>query len=186
MKVTCCECGAAILPDTAARNGGLCAPCNNGTRHSLEAARVQRETEEFDPFQVLFRRVRDQTGTHGFTKLSHSEATYYAVASLFSDLNRGAVQLFFNVNCPEFRKAAADGLATLGRGDLLIRLDEAGKLCAEQETWYSTERNEDDEPPHEDRLSCITHNLLDASDDIRVRLECFAVEQGLVSKRAAP
>lgn len=143
MKVSCKECGALILEDTATRNGGLCVPCKCGTRASIEAARVQREKEQTGPFHVLFRRVRDHAATHGFTTLNPSEATYYAVASLFSDLNRGAVQLFFDVNCPEFRTLATDGLAALGRSDLLEWLDQAGKLCGEQDDWYAVERNED-------------------------------------------
>ncbi len=182
MKVTCRECGTSILQDTASRNGGLCAPCMNGTRHSLEAARIQREMEQVDPFPCLFRRVRDHAAAHGFTTLSRSEVTYYAVASLFSDLNRGAAQLFFEMKSPELCKIATDGLVALGRGDLLIWLDEAGKLCAEQESWYSHEWKEDVQPPHEDRLSQLTTNLLEASEDIFMRLERFAVEQGLVSE----
>ncbi len=182
MRVSCTECGASILQDTAARNGGLCAPCKNGNRQSLEAARIQRENEKTDPFHVLFRRVRDHASTHGFTTLSPSEATYLGVAALFSDLNRGAVQLFFDANSPEFQKLATDGLAALGRSDLLTRLDEARKLYAEQETWYATAENEDEEPPHEDQLARITDHLREASDDVFTGLERFAVEHGLVSQ----
>jgi hypothetical protein len=185
IRVPCEECGALILRNTAARNGGLCAPCKNGTRKSLDAARLQREKEETDPFHILFRRVRDHAAKHGIDTLTSPEATYYAVSALFSDLNRGAVQLFFDVNSPAFRKRATDGLAELGRSDLLPLLDAAAKLCAEQDSWHATTQNEDDEPPHEEELASMTDKILDAAEDVFVRLERFAIDQGLVSQGAA-
>lgn len=38
-KTTCTACGATILQRTATRLGGLCAPCANGTRAQIDAAR---------------------------------------------------------------------------------------------------------------------------------------------------
>ena len=186
IRVPCKECGASILEDTAARNGGLCAPCQNGTRRSLDAARIQREKEKIDPFHILFRRVRDHAAHYGFDTLSPPEATYYAVSALFSDLNRGAVQLFFDANSPEFRKLAMDGLAALARMDLMPLLEDAAKLCAEQDAWYATRQHEDEEPPHEDKLASITDEILRSSEDVFARLESFALNQSLVPQGSAP
>jgi hypothetical protein len=38
-KTICSTCGVAILPSTAAANGGKCVPCATGTRGQLEAGR---------------------------------------------------------------------------------------------------------------------------------------------------
>lgn len=64
MKIPCADCGAMILPETAARNEGLCVPCKTGTRADIEASKIaakrQRELEATDPFIIYWRRLIDR------------------------------------------------------------------------------------------------------------------------------
>ncbi len=41
-KVPCSSCGVEILPSTAERLGGRCAPCANGTRSQIDASKEAR------------------------------------------------------------------------------------------------------------------------------------------------
>lgn len=43
MKVRCTICGATILPTTAEATGGICMPCKNGCRESMDASKAYRE-----------------------------------------------------------------------------------------------------------------------------------------------
>ena len=61
-KSPCSKCGVMILTTTAEKTGGLCMPCKNGTRESLEESRLwninRREQfakaeREREPFEVL-------------------------------------------------------------------------------------------------------------------------------------
>lgn len=44
-KVACARCGVAILASTAEKTGGLCIPCKNGSRESIETSKRLRVEE---------------------------------------------------------------------------------------------------------------------------------------------
>src|SRR4051812_12724560 len=47
IKVPCSRCGALVLPSTAQKYSGLCAPCSSGTREQIDTAkRFQAEERE--------------------------------------------------------------------------------------------------------------------------------------------
>jgi hypothetical protein len=105
-RIPCTKCGAMILPATANSTGGICMPCKSGTRGSIEAAKALRETERTDPFVLLFDALKNRAVESGPATLNEAERTYYTVSVLFSDLSRGAVQLFFDANSSEVQQQA--------------------------------------------------------------------------------
>ena len=44
-KVPCTQCGALILTNTAERTGGLCMPCQRGTRAEIDEAKRLRASQ---------------------------------------------------------------------------------------------------------------------------------------------
>ena len=55
-KLPCIECGAMIVPTTAARNDGLCEPCKNGFRAICTVCgRPGAPVAELENQTVLFR-----------------------------------------------------------------------------------------------------------------------------------
>ncbi len=57
-KVPCSSCGAEILPSTAERLAGRCAPCAKGTRAPLDAAKQERLVEEARRAEEALRREK--------------------------------------------------------------------------------------------------------------------------------
>lgn len=110
-KVPCSSCGAEILPSTAERLAGRCAPCANGTRAQLDAAKQERLVEEarraeealrrektvlFTDVDSLIRAVQSvtdlddeadlvvlETVIHSFPKVPHLERAMLALFGLF-------------------------------------------------------------------------------------------------------
>ena len=60
MKIPCIECGELILLTTAEKTGGLCIPCKNGTRASIqESIRKQQEKRVYEKKLKLAREPVD-------------------------------------------------------------------------------------------------------------------------------
>jgi len=70
-KVPCTECGAMILPRTAAKNGGLCAPCERGDRTTCRlcgcpALKTMRGVDT----ESLCRKCREQEERNRLTEIT--------------------------------------------------------------------------------------------------------------------
>jgi len=74
-KSPCTKCGVMILTTTAEKTGGLCMPCKNGIRESLEESRVwnrnhreqlAKAEREREPFELLRKSGHDMQFQHYF------------------------------------------------------------------------------------------------------------------------
>lgn len=138
-KVACNECGALILPTTAAENGGRCAPCKSGTRAAIDAAvrrrAEERERDRTDPYRRLWleliARVHDTAA--GFDGLSEPEKRYFAVQLVQLEVyNGGFDQYFFNSSASYYDHAVA-GLEEMGADQVLALLQRARKVLFDGE-----------------------------------------------------
>ena len=118
-KVGCSSCGAEILAETAARTGGLCMPCKNGTRAQIDAGKqwaAERAARESDPLRVLWvslvRRVND--AAFGFESFSEAEKLYFAVGLLEGEVYNGGFDQYFSNSSGSFYEHAARGLQAVG------------------------------------------------------------------------
>lgn len=119
MRVPCSQCGAQILPDTAAKNGGLCAPCKGGYRKRIEEGKKQRvrdreyeQSAERKYWLALVDRVFKTP--QGMAGLSQPEKTYYAVSCLIGEVYNGGFDQFFSNSSGELYGLALDGLLEFG------------------------------------------------------------------------
>jgi hypothetical protein len=118
-RVQCKSCGASILVDTAARTGGLCAPCRGGYRQRIEAGKREREREqeyersaERKYWLALVARINAPGG--GFDQLAPHEKTYFAVSSLIGEVYNGGFDQFFFNSSGALYAYALDGLFEIG------------------------------------------------------------------------
>ena len=187
-KVACRSCKILILPDTAQRTGGVCMPCMNGTRESMEAARDaharEREKERTCPFRQLWRELIDKAyGTpDGFDRLSDDEKHYFAVQSLIGEVYNGGFDQYFHNSSGDTYRFAELGLIRMGATHSIALLRSAksrlfGKAMVprEQEERWSILRNLDS-----DDLDDLDKAFYDDSDRLDDRLEAFARETRLV------
>jgi hypothetical protein len=98
-KVACTKCGASDLTHTA-ENGGLCMPCETGTRERIDAGRRWHEERgEREPSRALWLSLVDRVHNtpSGFAGLSGPEKIYYSVVLMEGEVyNGGFDQYFFN------------------------------------------------------------------------------------------
>ena len=120
-----------VLPSTARKNQGLCMPCKNGTRKSMELAKEltakERELDKTCPIRAMWRELVDKVYSPGggFSSLSDVEKLYYAVNVLSGEVyNGGFDQYFFNTSAQDYRYAEF-GLMQLGAKNSLRLLREA-------------------------------------------------------------
>ncbi len=120
-----------ILLATAARNDGLCMPCRNGTRQSMEEARVRnremreaQERFEDSPEGRYWRWLLDQESGLGcgFSELSTPDQRYFAVSVTSSEVWRGGVGTYFDSYPGVYYEETLAGLQEMGLfalGDVL-------------------------------------------------------------------
>ena len=188
-KVPCRECEAMVLPSTAKRTGGLCMPCKNGTRKSMDAAKKraekEKELERTCHYRTLWRdlveKVYSQNG--GFNSLSESEQLYYSVNVLSGEVyNGGFDQYFTNTSADNYRNAEY-GLVRLGATNSIKLLRNA------KEQLFGSNpvpKNQVERWELIQKLNKITNlESLDTEfykdlDNLDGKLEAFALEVGLV------
>lgn len=188
-KVPCRECEAMVLPSTAKRTGGLCMPCKNGTRKSMDAAKKrakkEKEIERTCHYRALWRdlveKVYSQNG--GFNSLSKSEQLYYSVNVLNGEVyNGGFDQYFTNTSADNYRDAEY-GLVRLGATNSIKLLRNA------KEQLFGSNpvpKNQVERWELIQKLNKITNlDSLDTEfykdlDNLDGKLEAFALEVGLV------
>lgn len=118
LRVTCSQCGAQILPATAAKNRGLCVPCKSGYRSQIEAGKKRRDRErEYERsagrkyWLALLDRIHRTS--QGLASLSQPEKTYYAVSCLVGEVYNGGFDQFFSNSSGALYGLALDGLFEL-------------------------------------------------------------------------
>jgi len=188
-KVPCTECSALVLPSTAEQTGGLCMPCKNGTRKSMEAAKEhykrERELDKTCPFRALWRNLvnRVYDDKQGFSSLSDDEKIYFSVGVLSGEVyNGGFAQFFDNTSGSQFRYAEL-GLIRIGATSSLRLLREAKlklfgnvEVPIDQVKRWELIRQLTDERDLDDLDTLFYKD----EDDLDQKLEDFAVEICLV------
>ncbi|HFD32883.1 MAG TPA: DUF4375 domain-containing protein [Gammaproteobacteria bacterium] len=188
-KVACKTCGKLILPTTASKNDGLCMPCKNGYRESIEKSKTyyakERELDKSCPFRALWRelvrKVYDEP--NGFDKLSEEEKQYFAVGVLDGEVHNGGIIQFFDNSSGEYYRYAELGLVRIGAKKSLHILRKAKETTfggdavpKEQEKRWRYTRDKEVEKA----LERLDTEYYESQDEIGEMLEAFALESGLI------
>ncbi len=145
-RTPCTVCGAMILLATAARNDGLCMPCWNGTRQSMEEAKtrdreVREERKRFGEsaegrhWHWLIEQVHGNGC--GFSGLSVQDQRYFAINALINDVYRGGLDAYFQNSAGGY---IAEALAGLGE---MQQFDVRDIVLAAQQLLFGNEAMED-------------------------------------------
>jgi hypothetical protein len=188
-KVKCNDCGALVLPDTANRTGGLCMPCKNGTRKSMDVAKKsyakEREFDKTCPYRALWQELVEKVHKTeiGFNSLTEEEKQYFAVNLLSGDVYNGGFNQYFFNSSSDYYKFAELGLIRIGATESLKLARRAKKdffgsttVPASQEHRWALIRQHEVEPELDDYDTEFYKDL----DDLDIKLERFAKECGLV------
>ena len=191
-KTPCKDCGALILPSTAARTDGLCMPCKNGTRKQIDEGiawhKRERELEKSCPFRALWRSLHNKVYSRdeGIGVLSPVERTYWVLNILEGEIyNGGFDQYFYNSSGSTYGETisalseidARDARALLERakglifGELDVPIDVSERRRLMLALWP------DSSPPE---IDAIDREYWDQPSPIRERLEQYAFRHGLV------
>lgn len=197
-RVPCNECGALILPATAADTGGRCMPCVKGMRAGMDALKVYREQEkqrEKDGYHGLWQSLvqRVHHTDVGFQGLTLDEQTYYALWNLVAGGFRGGLYSFFDECTGDRYLFVRRRLEELGKsytGEILDQAEAAlfGKVGAIQPgvdpldpPFEYDDENPDAPPPAWDvELEVLSKKFYEDRDQLWDFLENFAREKGLL------
>lgn len=191
-RVPCSRCGELILPDTAAKNAGLCMPCKGGYRERIEEGKRQRQRmREYEQsaerkywLDLVHRIFKTPVG---FVGLSPPEKTYYAVSCLIGEVYNGGFDQFFSNSSGELYGVALDGLFELEAaesaallvqakevlfGDGIVPLDRSKRL-----DLMPTVRNESH--PTGKQLNALDEAFYADPDQLSARCKAFAIEHHL-------
>ncbi len=188
-KVACTECGALILPTTAAKNGGMCMPCKTGNRKNIENAKLyyarEKELDKTCPFRAMWRELVDKVHNQeaGFKGLTEEEKIYFSVGVLNSEAYNGGLIQFFENTSGEYYRYAELGLIRLGANNSLSLLRATkkelfgdGEVPKDQEKRWTLLRNQNSE----DVLDKLDTEYYKDLDDLDTKMEIFAKDNGLV------
>ena len=132
-RLPCKSCGELIHPDTAAKNAGLCMPCNGGYRANIEAGKKRREQErayeksaERKYWLELVRRVHAMQD--GLQQLANTEKTYFAVSCLIGEVYNGGFDQFFSNSTGALYAYALDGLLEMEAEESAAQLARAKQI----------------------------------------------------------
>ena len=120
-----------ILPSTADRTAGLCMPCKQGTRESMEQSKeFYRKQKEYDPHRELWTYLvkKAHATDDAFKSLSKEEKIYYAVGVLEGEVYNGGMHQFFSNSSGALYLEAIEGLTHLGATKALWLLRRAAKI----------------------------------------------------------
>ncbi len=145
-KVPCQKCGALILPTTAESTGGLCIPCQQGTRESIEAAKeYYRQFRDYNP-QVELWRYLDKLAEKdipSLSKLTPEQKTYYTVGIFDGEVLNGGFEQFFSNSSGAYYRFVVDGLLELSDFKTLKLLQEAKQLLLGDRTVPTDDEERD-------------------------------------------
>lgn len=192
-RVPCSACGAAILPSTAEKTGGLCMPCKGGYRKNIEESKVRyeqdkkyRETAEHKHWLWLVDQVhKSETG---FSGLSHPNQLYFAANLLSGEVYNGDFDQYFHNSSGDYFQFAVEGLSTIGASESLHLLISAKQIVFGQaEVPSNTEvrrraiRAADSatQERQSKELDVLDHAFWTDPDNLGERLRQFAQAHGL-------
>jgi len=130
-KLPCTKCGVMILPTTSKKNNGLCMPCINGIRESLESSKIyyakERELDKTCPFRAFWSELVDKVynSSNGFENLNIEEKQYFAVNLLDGEVYNGGFDQYFFNSSSDYFKYAELGLISLKAKETLSLLRSA-------------------------------------------------------------
>ena len=195
-KTNCRECAAEILATTAESTGGLCMPCKNGTRKSIEEGRrYHEERKKYDPWRELWTSLvkRAYATEEGWRQFSENERLYYSVSVLNGEVYNGGMHQFFANSSGELYGEAVTGLQTLGAEEtkrLLLNAssvlfddvepptDRLARWDAMKQYPETIDRNA--LPDWCERLRAIDEAYWRDPDDLNAKLTGFAEQNGLI------
>lgn len=192
-RVPCKECGADILPTTAAATGGVCMACKQGIRKNIEASKkYYEEQRKYNPLRELWTSLvmRVYKTEEGFEGLTQNEKIYFAVDVLDGEVYNGGFDQYFWNSSGGFYNWAVNGLLELKAHNSLRLLTDAAKLLFDDEVPEDREARADatrkipnDDAPAPEwavRLEVIDREYCEDPDGLAARHEAFARERGLV------
>lgn len=192
-KVACTQCGAMILPRTAAETGGICMACKQGIRASMEATReFERQRKGYDPHRALWLwLVGEAQADRSLGNLSAAHRHYFAVGMLQGEVYNGGFDQFFWNSSGAYYALAAEGLAQLQAGASLRLLQGAARLMFgneapqldQQERWDAARchaRRQGDETAIADQMDALDRAFCDDPDMLDERLAAFAQHSGII------
>ena len=200
IKVLCKECEVKILPATAKKTGGLCIPCKNGTRKSIEESKkYYAEQRNYNPYRALWtslvKRTHAENGgfdEEGFAHLTVDERLFYAVSILELEVYNGGMYQFFDNTSGVVIDEVVAGLKKLGAETVLNLLFTATRILFGNATpqrdhlgrWDALPMCPDDdsdpEPQWSIDLEVVNRAFCKDPDHLGDRLSRFATEKGLV------
>jgi hypothetical protein len=191
-KVPCTKCGAAILEATAQRNAGLCIPCKNGTRESIEQGKRwyqgQREREKNDPLWKLWRDLvhRVHHTDPGFDGLSEPEKQYFAVGLLDGEVYNGGFDQYFSNSSGDYHQWAERGLEAMEALQALDLVRQAKQIVfgfsdvPKDRGLRQSKLMQGDNKSRTERLERIDEKYWKDPDKLSERSARFAQQHGLV------
>jgi len=109
-------------------------PCKNGTRESMEAAKLyyqkERELDKTCPFRKLWRELvhRVHDTDLGYAGLSDPEKKYFAVGLLEGEVYNGGFDQYFHNSSSDYYSDAEVGLEEIGAMQSLSLLRQAKQI----------------------------------------------------------
>ncbi|OYU72830.1 MAG: hypothetical protein CFE32_22625, partial [Alphaproteobacteria bacterium PA3] len=192
-KVACTQCGAMILPRTAAETGGICMACKQGIRASMEASReFYQQLKQYDPHRELWTWLveKAQAGP-GLGTLSEAQRIYFAVGVLEGEIYNGGLDQFFSNSSGAYYADAVAGLQALEADAALAILKDAAQILFDgtpppvdqQERWDAMDRNAytpDGEDAVTAQLDVLDRQFWADPDKLGERLAAFAQQSGIL------
>lgn len=198
-KVACTQCGAMILPRTAAETGGICMACKQGIRASMEASReYYRKLKEYDPYRELWTWLVGKAQSDlGLATLSEAHRHYFAVGVLEGEVYNGGFDQFFSNSSGAYYALAVEGLEALKAEASLRLLQDAARLLfrAEpppldrQQRWDVMKRYvqpQGDEDPVTPELDALDREFWEDPDKLGEKLAAFAQQSGILEPFVRP
>lgn len=167
-------------------------PCKNGTRESMEAAKLyyqrERELDKTCPFRKLWRELvhRVHDTNLGYTGLSYAEKKYFAVGLLEGEVYNGGFDQYFHNSSSDYYSDAEVGLEEIGAMQSLSLLRQAKQIVfgdaaipedTEQRREILLQRDFDSYAKQLDELDRL---FWEDPDELGERSESFARKHALI------
>lgn len=190
-KVPCRECGALVLPATATRTGGLCVPCQKGTRGQIqESIRRAEELRNRPPTANYWLPLVQQAASQGFPSLTQPQRFCYSIGLLDIEILNGGITQYFSNPAGSYYSETEQALQALGLVECLDILLQA-KLAVFGDQPVPGDRAfrtnaviaAESQPATRRLLDQLSTRYLDVSEQTRLlhRVEQFAVQNQLPS-----
>jgi len=195
-KIPCTKCGALILPATAERTGGICMPCKQGIRESIdESKETYKKQKEYDPYQELWNSLVDRAykDDNGFDNLNENEKIYFYLRILDSEVYNGGMHQYFSNSSGELYEETIKYLKLLNALNSLELLKKAKKILfgnasvpkdqIERNNLMKQYPEEDDapEPVWSVELDKIDDEYYKDADEIGEKMNHFTKKTGIIA-----